>query len=227
VVLCCVGGVVAVNNCYRMFHSRAEVLREKAAAAAAPTAAAAAKPAEKKKEEPPKGVSYKQLTVGCPKETYRNERRVALTPENVKNMLKKGFKAVFVEKGAGAGASFSDEAYAAAGATLVDNAQGAFAADIVLKVRAPGDLPNGGHEADLVRAGSTLISFIQPAQNAELVKKLATRKANVFAMDCVPRISRAQVFDALSSMYGLTCRHACPLFRLLWSDSCVRVMIDN
>ncbi|KAK4157180.1 NAD(P) transhydrogenase beta subunit-domain-containing protein [Chaetomidium leptoderma] len=142
---------------------------------------------------------YAKLSVGAPRETYPNERRVALTPQNVALLLKKGFAKVLVEKGAGAQADFLDDAYASAGATLVDDASGVWSqADIVLKVRAP-----SAAEADSAREGQTIISFIQPVQNKPLVEKLAAQKAVVFAMDLIPRISRAQVFDALSSMANI------------------------
>ncbi|KAG7289120.1 hypothetical protein NEMBOFW57_005483 [Staphylotrichum longicolle] len=142
---------------------------------------------------------YTQLTVGVPRETYPNERRVAVTPQNVALLLKKGFSKVLVERGAGAEAEFLDDAYAAAGATLVDDASAVWdQADIVLKVRGP-----SAAEADSAREGQTIISFLQPVQNKPLVEKLAARKAVVFAMDMIPRISRAQVFDALSSMANI------------------------
>ncbi|KAK4142321.1 NAD(P) transhydrogenase beta subunit-domain-containing protein [Dichotomopilus funicola] len=142
---------------------------------------------------------YAQLTVGVPRETYPNERRVALTPQNVALLLKKGFDKVLVEKGAGAAAEFLDDAYATAGATLVDDASAVWnGADIVLKVRGP-----SAAEADGAREGQTIISFLQPVQNKPLVEKLAARKVTSFAMDLIPRISRAQVFDALSSMANI------------------------
>lgn len=139
---------------------------------------------------------YASLSVGAPRETYPGECRVALAPANVALLLKKGFGKVLVEKGAGAQANFADGEYAAAGATLVDDAAALWSqADIVLKVRGPSPA-----EADSAREGQTIISFLRPSENKELVNKLAARKATVFAMDMVPRISRAQGFDALSSM---------------------------
>ncbi|KAK3501365.1 NAD(P) transhydrogenase mitochondrial precursor [Neurospora crassa] len=147
----------------------------------------------------PPTVPYKQLTVGVPRETYPKERRVALTPQNVALLLKKGFGKVLVEKGAGAEAEFHDSAYATAGATLVESASDVWNnADIVLKVRGPSIA-----EAEMLKEGQTIISFLQPAQNKPLVEKLASRNATVFAMDMIPRISRAQVFDALSSMANI------------------------
>jgi NAD(P) transhydrogenase len=124
---------------------------------------------------------------------------VALTPQNVALLLKKGFGKVLVERGAGAQAEFHDDAYDNAGATLVDSASDVWSsADIVLKVRGP-----SAAEVVAVKEGQTIISFLQPAQNRPLVEELAERKATSFAMDLIPRISRAQVFDALSSMANI------------------------
>ncbi|KAK7420211.1 hypothetical protein QQX98_002864 [Neonectria punicea] len=141
---------------------------------------------------------YAALTVGVPKEIYPGERRVALTPANVALLKKKGFGKVLVERGAGSAAEFLDLAYEQAGAILVDSSQVWSNADIVLKVRGP-ELG----EVDAIKERQTIISFLQPAQNKDLVEKIAARKATTFAMDMVPRISRAQVFDALSSMANI------------------------
>ncbi|KAK4164387.1 putative NAD(P) transhydrogenase mitochondrial precursor [Cladorrhinum sp. PSN259] len=147
----------------------------------------------------PPTTPYSKLKVGAPRETYPNERRVALTPQNVALLLKKGFSEVLVEKGAGAEADFLDSAYASAGATLVDDASAVWkGADVILKVRGP-----SAAEVDKAKEGQTIISFLQPAQNKDLVEKLASRKVTSFAMDLIPRISRAQVFDALSSMANI------------------------
>ncbi|CAJ0610151.1 unnamed protein product [Cylicocyclus nassatus] len=142
------------------------------------------------------GIPYKQLTVSALKETFDGERRVALSPAAVKVLCNKGFN-VQIEKGAGVGAKWSDEEYAKEGAKLVTN-EDAYKADILLKVRPPSLT-----EAALLKDNSTLISFLYPATNKELVDKLAKKKLNAIAMDCVPRISRAQVFDALSSMANI------------------------
>ena len=144
------------------------------------------------------------MKVGIPKEVLAGERRVATTPETAKRLQKLGFE-VLVESGAGAKADFSDSLYEAADCTIVEGAQALWsAADIVLKVREPMDHPElGKHETELLREGQTLISFIWPAQNGELVEKLAARKVTVFGMDTVPRISRAQKCDALSSMANI------------------------
>ncbi|SPO06874.1 related to mitochondrial nicotinamide nucleotide transhydrogenase [Cephalotrichum gorgonifer] len=146
----------------------------------------------------PPSTPYSQLTVGVPTETFPNERRVALSPANVKLLLKKGFSRVLVERGAGTEADFLDDAYTAAGATLVDAGAVWQGSDIVLKVRSPSTT-----EVGLIKPNQTVISFLQPAQNKDLVEGIAARGATSFAMDMVPRISRAQVFDALSSMANI------------------------
>lgn len=141
------------------------------------------------------------LTLGVPKESYPGEMRVAATPSNVTDYINRGFN-VLVESGAGAKAGFSDEAYLAAGAAVVPTEE-AFGADVVVKVRAPQEAA-GKHEVDMMARGGFLISFIQPAQNSELVKRLEAKQMTVIAMDCIPRtISRAQAFDALSSMANI------------------------
>ena len=143
------------------------------------------------------------MRIGIPKEIHPGERRVAATPDSVRELIKLGFE-VSVQTGAGDAAHFTDAAYREAGAELIPDAPSVWrGADIVLKVRAPGMMPSGGHEADLLREGGTLIGFIWPAQNAELLARLAARRATVLAMDAVPRISRAQKLDALSSMANI------------------------
>jgi H+-translocating NAD(P) transhydrogenase len=130
------------------------------------------------------------------RETWPNERRVALTPQNAALLLKKGFQRVLVERGAGAAAQFTDAAYEKAGATLGESTAVWKESDIIMKVRAPSfDGPIS--EVDRLKDGATLISFIYPAQNKKTVERLASRGVTSFAMDMVPRISRAQVFDAL------------------------------
>ncbi|HEY7744596.1 MAG TPA: Re/Si-specific NAD(P)(+) transhydrogenase subunit alpha [Burkholderiales bacterium] len=136
--------------------------------------------------------------IGVPRETAAGERRVATVPEVVEKLLKLGFK-VAVESGAGEAANFSDDAYRAAGAEIAADAGSLWArSDIVFKVRGP-----GAEEVGLLREGGALVSFIWPAQNPELMQSLAARKATVLAMDSVPRISRAQKLDALSSMANI------------------------
>ena len=136
--------------------------------------------------------------IGVPRETAAGERRVATVPEVVAKLVKLGFK-VAVESGAGEAANFSDDAYRNAGAEIVTDAAKLWAAsDIVFKVRGPST-----GELGLMREGGTLVSFIWPAQNPELMQRLAAKKATVLAMDSVPRISRAQKLDALSSMANI------------------------
>jgi NAD(P) transhydrogenase subunit alpha len=129
---------------------------------------------------------------------------VAATPETVEQLTKLGYM-VAVESGAGEGAQFAADAYRKAGAEIVPDARALWAqADIVLKVRAPEmHAALGVHEAELLREGGTLMSFIWPAQNPDLMERLKARRASVLAMDAVPRISRAQKLDALSSMANI------------------------
>lgn len=142
---------------------------------------------------------YSNLTIGVPKESYPGERRVAITPQNVKLLLKKGFSRILIERGAGAEAQFTDEAYEQAGAKTVDRRSVFSEADIMLKVR-PLSIDGEDSEVDAIREGATVISFLWPVQNKHVVDRIASRKATAFAMDMVPRISRAQVFDALRSV---------------------------
>ncbi|NJM97919.1 MAG: Re/Si-specific NAD(P)(+) transhydrogenase subunit alpha [Phormidesmis sp. RL_2_1] len=149
----------------------------------------------------PKEIAPKKI--GIPKEIVAGERRVAATPETAKKLQKLGFD-VLVERTAGEAAKFSDAAYQSAGCTLVETAHELWSqADIILKVQPPTDHPNGSHEADLLSPDQSLISFIWPAQNSALVDRLSSRQATVLAMDAVPRISRAQKMDALSSMANI------------------------
>ncbi|MGB0903791.1 MAG: Re/Si-specific NAD(P)(+) transhydrogenase subunit alpha, partial [Mangrovicoccus sp.] len=133
-----------------------------------------------------------------PLEVFEGERRVALTPASAGQLQKLGYECV-VQSGAGLEAGFTDEAYKEAGVEVVADAAALFAAsDIVAKVRPPSD-----DEIGLLREGQTLISFFYPAQNEELLEKAKASGANVIAMDMVPRISRAQKMDALSSMANI------------------------
>jgi len=144
------------------------------------------------------------MKIGIPKEVHEGEKRVALTPETAEKIQKLGFS-VAIEAGAGAGADFTDDAYREAGVEVMEDVKALWAnSDIVMKVRAPEPHPNlGVHEAELVREGGTLMSFIWPAQNPELMERLKERNATVLAMDSIPRISRAQKLDALSSMANI------------------------
>ena len=138
------------------------------------------------------------MRIGVPKETHDGERRVATTPDVATQLIKLGFN-VAIEKDAGANANYSDAAYEAAGCEAGLNAGDIWKnSDIILKVRGP-----EGKEASLLKANQTLISFIWPAQNPELLQTLTETGATVMAMDSVPRISRAQKMDALSSMANI------------------------
>ncbi|MDH6195760.1 NAD(P) transhydrogenase subunit alpha [Mycobacterium frederiksbergense] len=133
------------------------------------------------------------MLIGIPRESLPGETRVAATPQTVGQIIKLGY-AVVVESGAGAASSFSDAAYVAAGAEIDQP----WDADVVLKVNAPDET-----EIGKLRDGATLVSLISPALKPELVEQLSTRPITVLAMDAVPRISRAQSLDVLSSMANI------------------------
>ena len=138
------------------------------------------------------------MKIGTPKEVFEGEARVAMTPDSARE-LQKLVHECLIESGAGAAAGFSDAAYEGAGVEVVKTAAALFkAADIVAKVRPPTET-----EVKRLREGQTLISFFYPGANAELMDKAAARGATVIAMDMVPRISRAQKMDALSSMANI------------------------
>jgi NAD(P) transhydrogenase subunit alpha len=139
------------------------------------------------------------LRIGVPKETATDEKRVATVPEVVEKLVKLGFS-VAVESGAGDAANCDDDSYRAAGAEIVESAAKLWAtSDIVFKVRGPSP-----EEVGLMREGGTLISFIWPAQNPDLMQQLAAKKATVLAIDSLPRqLSRAQKMDALTSQAGV------------------------
>ena len=146
------------------------------------------------------------MIIGIPKESYQTEnskdaegleRRVAASPASVQKLLKLGYEVV-VETGAGELANFPDDAYESAGAKIVGGSSVWSESDIVLKVRPPVE-----SEFSQMQSGSTLISFVWPAQNESLVNDLKAAGVNSLAMDCVPRISRAQKLDALSSMANI------------------------
>ncbi len=140
------------------------------------------------------------LTIGVPRETFAGEKRVATVPEVVEKLIKLGF-AVKVESGAGAAANFADDTYQAAGAGIAGSAAELLGnSDIIFKVRAPTP-----EEIALMKPGSTLVSFVWPAQNPELMQQLADRKLTVLAIDSLPRqLSRAQKMDALTSMASIS-----------------------
>jgi NAD(P) transhydrogenase subunit alpha len=136
------------------------------------------------------------MQIGIPRESHAGETRVAATPQTVGQLLKLGYSVV-VESGAGDASSFSDAAYVEAGAS-VGSPEEALSAEVVLKVNAPNDA-----EIAALADHATLVSLISPALNPELVEKLSARPITVLAMDAVPRISRAQSLDVLSSMANI------------------------
>src|SRR5574337_116519 len=137
--------------------------------------------------------------IGVPREIFPGEKRVATVPDVVEKLIKLGFT-VAIESGTGDAANFSDDAYRAAGAEVLPDAAALWAAsDIVFKVRPP-----SSDEVALMREGGTLIDFIWPAQNPQLMEQLAARKLTVLAIDSLPRqLSRAQKMDALTSQAGV------------------------
>lgn len=137
------------------------------------------------------------MKIGIPRESLSGETRVACTPATVALLSKLGFETV-VESGAGLAASLDDAAYQTAGATVADKAT-VWACPLIYKVNAPseGELP-------LLKEGQTIVSFLWPRQNEALVEALRAKKVNALAMDMVPRISRAQALDALSSMANIS-----------------------
>jgi H+-translocating NAD(P) transhydrogenase subunit alpha len=140
------------------------------------------------------------LTIAVPRETYAGEKRVATVPEVVEKLVKLGF-GVTVETGAGAAANFDDAAYQSAGASIAGGAAALYAAaDMIFKVRPP-----TAEEVGLMKPGSTLVSFIWPAQNPALMQAMTDRKLTVLAIDSLPRqLSRAQKMDALTSMASIS-----------------------
>lgn len=136
------------------------------------------------------------MKIGIPKERATTETRVAATPKTVTQLKKLGFD-IAIESGAGEKASYTDEAYHTVGADIVDS-NAVWQSDLIYKLNPPED-----EEIAKIKEGATLVSFIYPLQNPDLIKKLASKKINVLAMDMVPRISRAQSLDALSSMANI------------------------
>jgi len=143
------------------------------------------------------------VIVAVPKEVSAGERRVALVPDAVKQLRGKG-ALVIVERGAGAAAGFDDAAYERAGAAIEGDVKALLArADVVVKVQPPGARPDGSHEVDSLRPGVVLIGFLRPLDAPELAQRLAGAKVTAFAVELMPRITRAQSMDALSSMSSL------------------------
>ncbi len=138
------------------------------------------------------------MKVGIPAEISPNELRVAATPKTIKRLQKQGFD-VYIQHNAGVKANFSDKDFEEAGAKIVNSAADIYGnSDIVLKVKEP-----SLEEVDLMKEGLVLLSYLWPAQNQPLLQKLADKKVNAVAMDAIPRISRAQKMDVLSSMANI------------------------
>jgi NAD(P) transhydrogenase subunit alpha len=143
------------------------------------------------------------MKVAVPKETLAGERRVALVPESIKKLVKAGLD-VGVERGAGELSFLSDNTYTEAGAQVeADVAALLGAADFVLKVQPPGPRPDGRHEVDLMKPGAMLLATLLPTRNLDAVRKLAERRITAFSTDCIPRTTRAQTMDTLSSMANI------------------------
>ncbi|MDQ3035024.1 MAG: NAD(P)(+) transhydrogenase (Re/Si-specific) subunit alpha, partial [Myxococcota bacterium] len=138
------------------------------------------------------------IRIGVPKEARPGEKRVAATPESTSKLREMGLE-IAVERGAGRDAGYADEAYVEAGATLVEDAETIFAtSDLVLKVRPPTE-----REASTLRDGTILVSLLQPERHEELPKILAERRVSAIALERIPRITRAQKMDVLSSQANL------------------------
>jgi NAD(P) transhydrogenase subunit alpha len=137
------------------------------------------------------------MRIGVPKESAALERRVAATPDSVKKLCSMGFE-VALARGAGVDAGWDDDAYVAAGAVLVSQEQALGESDVVVKVRPP-----SLEEADRLREGSLLVSLLQPERNPDLPARIAARKAGALALERIPRVTRAQKLDVLSSMGNL------------------------
>ena len=138
------------------------------------------------------------MRIGSPKEVMPGEARVAMTPDSAIQLQKLGYEC-FIESGAGLGARFSDADYQAAGVTVVDSAEALFqSVDVIAKVRPPLE-----DEVSRLSKGQTLVGFFNPAGNETLLELAKSRQANVIAMEMVPRLSRAQKMDALSSMANI------------------------
>ncbi len=147
------------------------------------------------------------MKIAVPTEIREHENRVALDPASCRKLVQAGFE-VAVEAGAGERAFFPDEAYREAGAQVLPDFAAlcgeAAGADCLLKVNAPGPRADGSHEAELMRPGTLLLASIFPTRNLDAVQKLAARKITAFSTDCIPRTTRAQAMDTLSSQANIT-----------------------
>ena len=143
------------------------------------------------------------MKIAVPRETRPNENRVALDPDCCRKLVQLGAE-VAVEAGAGARAYLGDQAYRDAGAVLVDDPERLLGeADLVVKVQAPEARPDGRHEADLLRPGSLLLASLFPTRHPDAVRRLAERRITAFSTDCIPRTTRAQAMDTLSSQANI------------------------
>ena len=143
------------------------------------------------------------IGIGIVKEHVDDETRVAATPKSVAKLIKFGFD-VSIERGAGVSASFSDEEYEASGATLVDDPKGIWnSADIIVKIHPPGPKKDGSNELDWARPEQVIVALFSPATNPELLETLKEKNVTAFSMDAIPRITRAQRMDVLSSMANI------------------------
>ncbi len=143
------------------------------------------------------------MKIAVPREIRADETRVALDPESCKKLIALGIE-VAVEAGAGASAYFPDQAYLDAGATLEPDAASLLdGADFVLKVNAPQARPDGIHEVDLIKPGTLLLASLFPTRNLDAVKRMTARNLTSFSTDCIPRTTRAQAMDTLSSQANL------------------------
>jgi H+-translocating NAD(P) transhydrogenase subunit alpha len=142
----------------------------------------------------------KQMKIGIPKEVVKGEARVAFVPASISQVMKKNHE-VIIESGAGLGSMFSDDLYEKAGAKIVKSAQDLYAAaDIIFKVQPPIVHPaTGKNEAEMVREGTAYIGYLAPFSSADAIRILAKRKITSFSMEFIPRITRAQSMDSLSS----------------------------
>jgi NAD(P) transhydrogenase subunit alpha len=143
------------------------------------------------------------VKIAVPKEIRPDENRVALDPDSCRKLVRMGAQ-VTVEEGAGARSYFPDQAYRDAGAALVpDPARLLDEADFVAKVNAPGSRPGGGHEAELMKPETLLLASLFPTRNLDAVRRLAERRITAFSTDCIPRTTRAQAMDTLSSQANI------------------------
>ena len=143
------------------------------------------------------------MIVGVPKEIAPGEARVALVPDSLKSLEALGLE-IHVEKGAGEAAGFPDSEYEAKGAHMVQEAAEVLAAPLVVKVRPPCDRPGGAHEIEALASGASLISFLSPLDQPELAPRLAAQGVRAFSMELMPRVTRAQSMDILSSQSNLS-----------------------